>query len=72
MEETLFDYYPMIADVRNEYIKQRRRGKDRETAVNAVLSSFSDELTDSDDGPQVWIGLASITASKIGFIPLPP
>ena len=64
MEETLFDYYPMIADVRNEYIKQRRRGKDRETAVNAVLSSFSDELTDSDDGPQVWIGLASITASK--------
>lgn len=60
----LSDEFPIIWDVGAEYRKRRHRGKGREEAIAEVLDYFSSELADSDDGPQVWIGLAQVTSGK--------
>lgn len=52
---------PLIEDVKGEYIVLRRRGESRADAVQSIINSYQDELSDyhdCDDALQVWIGLA--------------
>ena len=60
----IYSIFPLIYDVKQEYIRYRRRGESREQAVDNVLKGYHRELSDTDDAPQIWIGLANVMASK--------
>ena len=62
--KTIFSVFPVIYDVKNGYVRYRRRGSSREQAVMAILCEYRQELLDTDDRPQVWIGLAAGMGAK--------
>lgn len=53
-------YFEMLGDIKNEYVKIRQHGKNRDQAVQALVTKYHDELTigTGDDGLLFWIGLA--------------
>ena len=52
--------FPLIEEVKNEYIENRRNGNSRQSATELVTQCYMEELLDktSDDAVFVWIGLA--------------
>src|SRR6516162_4683125 len=50
-------------DVRDSWIEAYRQTRTPAEATSRTLSSFKEELADSDDGPIVWISLALIQHS---------
>ena len=58
------DYFPLIEDIKNDYIKARRHGKSRREGIAYILDEYANELSDDDDGPQVWLGLAKALSDK--------
>ncbi len=60
----ILEFFPMILDVKDSYRRFREKGANREEAIAKVRSEFAQELSDADDGPQVWIGLADVTGRR--------
>ena len=58
------DYFPMISDIKDSYRRAREKGCSRELAIEQVREEYFQELSDSDDSPQVWIGLAEVTGRR--------
>lgn len=54
----IFDIFPLAADVCKTYGHFRDTGLARDRAAGEVLAMYSGELSDQDDAPQVWVGLA--------------
>lgn len=52
--------YPLVFEVRDEYVELRRKGSSRDDAVQQLVAEYADELTTGaeDDGLQFWVGLA--------------
>ncbi len=52
--------FPVLLEIKDEYIRHRQEGCDRATATQNVLDSYKNELNQraTDDGLLVWIGLA--------------
>lgn len=48
------------SDVKAGYIDKLKRGKTNEEATKEILEEFKDYLEDSEDGPDVWFGLANV------------
>ncbi|MGL4106646.1 hypothetical protein [Clostridium sp. LP20] len=48
------------SDVKSDYIDKLKRGKTNEEVTREILEMYKEELTDSDDGPDVWFGLANV------------
>ena len=65
----LTDYYPLLEDIKNEYVRERKHGKSRQEGIEYILSEYCRELDEPDDGPQVWIGLAKALAQKKELTP---
>ena len=59
--ETLF---PQIIDVGDEYKAYRLKGENRDEACKHVIQNYEKELSDLDDAPQIWIGLAKVTGDR--------
>ncbi len=53
-------HYPLINDIKEEYMRLRREGYDRQAAVEMLRETYNNELTigAEDDGLLFWIGLA--------------
>lgn len=56
--------FPLINDISDSYVTYRRKGKSRAEACEQILMDNENELSDSDDGPLVWIGIAKATGRK--------
>ena len=56
--DEIFDIFPLAADVCKTYEHFRDTGLARDRAAGEVLAMYSGELSDQDDAPQVWVGLA--------------
>ena len=54
----------LVSDVSEEYIKLRKNGLDRKSAVDQIIESYFREMNDIEDSAQVWIGLAKATGGK--------
>lgn len=54
--------FPFIGEVKEEYIRLRRQGKNRAEATAEMLKIYENELTigAEDDGLLVWVGLADV------------
>jgi len=52
--------FPLCAEVKEEYIKLRKSGKNRASSVTQMKEHYADEITSGaeDDGLLFWIGLA--------------
>lgn len=52
--------FPIIAEIKEEYMHQRRSGRSRDEAIAALQNSYQDELTigAEDDGLLFWVALA--------------
>ena len=52
--------YPLLMEVREEYLENRKAGNSRDEATKELLLRYSDEITTgaADDGVLFWIGLA--------------
>ena len=59
--ETLF---PQIMDIADEYKAYRLNGENRDEACSHVIRNNEKELSDPDDAPQIWIGLAKAAEVK--------
>lgn len=55
---------PIIDDVKKRYVKYRRIGKNRTTAIELIHEDYSDELHDEDDRLAVLIGLSLSLCKK--------
>lgn len=53
-------YFPVLREIRDEYIKLRQEGNSRDQATTMLLHSYAREvaLGTADDGLLFWIGLA--------------
>ena len=60
----ILDFFPMISDVKDSYRRAREKGYTREEAIQKVREDYCGELSDSDESPQVWIGLAEVTGRR--------
>ena len=58
----LLNEYPMIDDIKNEYIMLRESGKSRTETVESLVLTYNDELTmgHCDDALIFWIGVAEV------------
>ena len=54
----IFDVFPLAADVCRTYEHFRDTGLASDRAAEEILAMYSGELSDQDDVPQVWVGLA--------------
>lgn len=54
----IFDIFPLAADVCRTYEHFRDTGLASDRAAEEILAMYSGELSDQDDAPQVWVGLA--------------
>lgn len=54
----IFDIFPLAADVCKTYEHFRDTGLASDRAAEEILAMYSGELSDQDDAPQVWVGLA--------------
>lgn len=52
--------FPMLLEVKDEYIDLRKRGKSRQMATEEMQEKYAEEITlgASDDGLLFWVGLA--------------
>ena len=55
---------PIIDDVHNRYVKYRRTGKNRATAIESIREDYAEELQDGDDRLAVLIGLSLSLCKK--------
>lgn len=60
----LFDLYPMINEVIDDYRLLRQNGKDREVAISQIKNDHLLELSDIDDAFAIKIGLAIALCKK--------
>ena len=53
-------YFPVLREIRDEYIKLRQEGNSRDQATTMLLHSYAREIAlgTADDGLLFWIGLA--------------
>lgn len=53
-------YYPILLEIKEEYIKFRQEGNSRDQAEAMLIQSYKNEITSgkTDDGHLFWIGLA--------------
>ena len=63
------EMFPIVFDTEESYVQWRRRGKNREDAIKEIENEYSNELSDIDDAPQVWIGLAKALGKKKELLP---
>ena len=66
---TISDLFPAIDDIIHVYRRYRRRGENRADACVHILEDFQDELTDVDEAPQIWIGLAKALGARRELTP---
>lgn len=50
--------FPVLEEIRNEFVELRQQGSDRTTATQKLMQSYRHELTDQEDALLFWIGLA--------------
>ena len=50
--------FPVLEEIKEEYIQLRQVGNSREDAVRKLVESYADELQDIEETPLLWIGLA--------------
>lgn len=50
--------FPVLEEIKDEYIQLRQTGNSREDAVRKLMGSYTDELLDIEEAPLFWIGLA--------------
>ena len=50
--------FPVLEEIKDEYIQLRQAGNSREDAVQKMMESYTDELQDAEEIPLFWIGLA--------------
>ena len=50
--------FPILGEIKDEYRRCRATGSDRNTAVQALMHSYANEIEDNDDCQLFWIGLA--------------
>lgn len=52
--------FPMLEEIKDEYLALRRQGNSRNEATQQLISNYADEITKGvdDDGVIFWIGLA--------------
>ena len=55
---------PIIDDVQTQYVKHRRTGKSRTTAIELIHEEYIHELQDVDDSLAVLIGLSLALCKK--------
>ena len=60
----IFEYFPLILDVKDSYRKYREKDCGREEATEKLREEYANELRDADDRPQVLIGLAEVTGRR--------
>jgi len=53
-------YFPVLREIKDEYIKLRQEGNSRDQASNMLIHSYAKEIScgKADDGLLFWIGLA--------------
>ena len=58
--------FPMLAEIKYDYIRFRREGNSREEATQALLNAYHNEITTGaeDDGLLFWVGVADAQYSR--------
>ena len=53
-------YFPILHEIKEDYIKFRQEGNSRDQAVTLLIHSYAREIAlgKADDGHLFWIGLA--------------
>lgn len=54
----IFNIFPLATDVFKTYEHFRSIGLSRDKSADEVITMYSEELSDQDDAPQVWVGMA--------------